>query len=200
LFFRELGFPLREIRRITGNPDFDATEALREHRRRLLEKAERLGRLLDTIDKTIAAAEKEGSMLSDKDLYEGFSAEKAELWKSGAKAKYGETYEESDRKLRGMTKEEFKAIMVHGGTLETELMLLKRAGLSPVSAQAQDLAARWREHIENFWLPTSESFSGLGSMYVDDPAFHSRYEAMEPGLAEFMRDAIHAYARDNMDV
>ena len=198
LFFRELGFPLEEIRRITGKGDFDSVHALKEHRRLLLEKVERLERLVATIDKTIADAAKGGDMLSDKDLYEGFSTEKIELMKTRAREKYGKAYEESDRKVRGMTKEQFKEIGMRGAGLENEFAALKKAGTSPASAAAQGLAGRWRAHIENFWTPTAESFAGLGSMYAEDPDFRYRYESMEAGLADFMRDAIHAYARAGM--
>jgi len=54
LFYRELGFSLDEIRRILSDPRFDPLEALREHRRRLLAQQERIARLIDNVEKTIA--------------------------------------------------------------------------------------------------------------------------------------------------
>ena len=33
---------------------------------------------------------------------------------------------------------------------------------------------------------------GLGEMYVADPRFAARYEALRPGLARFLADAIRA--------
>jgi hypothetical protein len=35
---------------------------------------------------------------------------------------------------------------------------------------------------------------GLGDMYVDDPRFTANYDAVAPGLARYIRDAIHATA------
>src|SRR5512142_78697 len=54
LFFRELDFPLTEIQAILDQPDFDQVKALRDHRLLLQQEADRLGRLLNTIEKTIS--------------------------------------------------------------------------------------------------------------------------------------------------
>ena len=42
LFFRELGFSLRDIVRVLSSPDFDRREALAMHRRLLVEKRRRM--------------------------------------------------------------------------------------------------------------------------------------------------------------
>ena len=54
LLYRELDLPLEEIRRILDDPGFDPVEALAQHRRTMELHAERLARLLHTIDRTIA--------------------------------------------------------------------------------------------------------------------------------------------------
>lgn len=36
---------------------------------------------------------------------------------------------------------------------------------------------------------------GLGEMYVSDPRFTATYDAVRPGLAVYLRDAIRANAR-----
>ena len=53
LFFKELDFPLPDIRRILDAPDFDPVEALRFHRKKLTERVERLKTLLRNIDNTM---------------------------------------------------------------------------------------------------------------------------------------------------
>ena len=42
--------------------------------------------------------------------------------------------------------------------------------------------------------PWGTAFAGLGDLYVDSPDFHARYDAVRPGLAEYVRDAMAAYA------
>src|SRR5215470_5707729 len=53
LFYRELGFELKQIKQILTRPEFDKIAALKEHREVLGEKAARTQTLLATIDKTI---------------------------------------------------------------------------------------------------------------------------------------------------
>ena len=53
LFFKELDLPLGQIRAILDDPAFDQVQALKNHRRMLEKRTERLARLLKTIDKTI---------------------------------------------------------------------------------------------------------------------------------------------------
>ena len=61
LFFRELDFALGDIRQILDDPEFDPLAVMEDHRRLLHERAARIGRLLNTIYRTI-------SKLMEKDM------------------------------------------------------------------------------------------------------------------------------------
>src|ERR1700730_4682473 len=52
LFFRELGFELKQIRRVLGRSDFDKMVALSSHRQVLQTNIEKTRKLIKTIDKT----------------------------------------------------------------------------------------------------------------------------------------------------
>src|SRR5690606_27139351 len=52
LFFRELGFSLKQIKEIMSDPAYDRQAALQLHRKMLTEKRDRLDQLITTIDKT----------------------------------------------------------------------------------------------------------------------------------------------------
>ena len=54
LFYRELGFELRQIRPLLDRPDFQRIDALRSHRSALEERLTQTRRLLETIDHTVA--------------------------------------------------------------------------------------------------------------------------------------------------
>jgi hypothetical protein len=75
---------------------------------------------------------------------------------------------------------------------------LLRAGIAPDDQLAQALTAEHYCWVRNFWTPTAESFAGLGDIYVDHPGFRARYEAIEPGLAEYVRDAMTLYAIEGL--
>jgi MerR family transcriptional regulator, thiopeptide resistance regulator len=51
-----------------------------------------------------------------------------------------------------------------------------------------------REALAWFYDCTSEIHVGLAELYVADPRFKTRYEAIAPGLAEFVRAAVTANA------
>ncbi|MBA2726899.1 MAG: hypothetical protein H0U49_01835 [Parachlamydiaceae bacterium] len=53
LFFKELGFSLKQIQKVLGRDDFDLLSALYSHRKSLNQEWEKIGQLLKTIDKTI---------------------------------------------------------------------------------------------------------------------------------------------------
>ena len=118
LFYRELDFPLDEIRIILDLPGFDQVEALRDHRRMLGERAERLARLLRTVDRTIARLTEEDTMpLTDEELYEGFSPKEKEQLKeyeAEARDRWGEMAAESQRRVRQMSKAQWQAVQDEG--------------------------------------------------------------------------------------
>src|SRR5579859_5499209 len=55
LFFRELEFPLSEVKKILGNKSFDKVKTLESHKLILQQNAKRMQQLIQTIDKTIAS-------------------------------------------------------------------------------------------------------------------------------------------------
>ena len=72
LFYRELGFELRQIRPLLGRPDVQGVGALRSHREALEERLARTRRLLETIDHTIDHLEGRTPMTSEQ-IFAGFT-------------------------------------------------------------------------------------------------------------------------------
>jgi DNA-binding transcriptional MerR regulator/quercetin dioxygenase-like cupin family protein len=72
LFYRELGFELRQIKSIVGRADFEKVAALQSHRQVLETKLARTQSLLATIDKTLMHLTGATDMKSE-ELFAGFS-------------------------------------------------------------------------------------------------------------------------------
>ena len=72
LFYRELGFELKQIKRILGRADFEKIAALQSHRKVLQKDLTRTRRLIETIDKTIQHLKGTKKMKS-KEMFVGFS-------------------------------------------------------------------------------------------------------------------------------
>jgi DNA-binding transcriptional MerR regulator len=72
LFYRELGFELKQIKRILGRRDFEIAAALQSHRKVLQKNLTRTRTLMETIDKTIQHLKGTKKMKS-KEMFAGFS-------------------------------------------------------------------------------------------------------------------------------
>lgn len=188
LFYRELDVPLRRIREILDAPTFDAAAALAEHRALLETRGRRIARLIETIDRTTARLRGETTMLSDEELYEGFPKEKVEAWNAEAAERWGDTYRQSNRRVRSWSKERLAEVRAEGERITGEMASLMDRG--PSDPRVQELAAAFYRHLHRFYDPTPEMFAGLGRLYVEHPDFRERYEAIRPGLAEFLRDTM----------
>jgi DNA-binding transcriptional MerR regulator/quercetin dioxygenase-like cupin family protein len=72
LFYRELGFELKQIKEIIGRADFEKLAALQSHRQVLQQNLARTSRLIETIDKTIRHLNGAQKMKSE-EMFVGFS-------------------------------------------------------------------------------------------------------------------------------
>src|SRR6185312_8774675 len=81
LFYRELGFELKQIQRILSRADFEKVAALQSHRKVLEENLARTSTLIETIDKTIEHLKGTKKMKSE-EMFVGFSV-------AAGKARFG---------------------------------------------------------------------------------------------------------------
>jgi DNA-binding transcriptional MerR regulator/quercetin dioxygenase-like cupin family protein len=72
LFYRELGFELKQIKRILARGDFQKVAALQSHHKVLQKNLTRTQRLIETIDKTIQHLKGKKKMKSE-EMFAGFS-------------------------------------------------------------------------------------------------------------------------------
>lgn len=118
-----------------------------------------------------------------------------------AEARWGHTdaWKQSQERMKKMSKERFAAIGAEGDDITRKIAALAETGASPADSAVQEQIERHWRWLRHFYEPTLEMYRGLGSMYVDDPRFAANYEKYAPGLAAFLRDAMHAYcdARNN---
>src|SRR4051812_34326148 len=71
LFYRELGFELKQIKRILGRRDFEKVAALQSHRKVLEKNFVRTRQLIETIDKTIQHLKGKKKMKTE-EMFAGF--------------------------------------------------------------------------------------------------------------------------------
>jgi len=190
LFFRQLQFPLKQIRQILDAPGFDPLAAL-EQQIALLELQR------EHLDDLIAHArqiQKTGVISMD---FSAFDNRKAEAYAAEAKKKWGATdaYREFEEKTRGQTPDQQKA---DGDGL---MAIFARMGeirhLSPASAEAQALVQELQRYItEHYYNCTPQILMGLGQMYAAGDEMNQNIDAAGgEGTGAFARDAIMVYCR-----
>lgn len=194
LFFRELDFSLQEIKAVLERPDFDRRQALLSHRKLLTQKQKRLQAILQSVDQTLEAMER-GNEMDKQAMFEVFNDPKLAEYQEEARQRWGhsEAYQESERRTRKYTKQDWLAIKAEMEAVS--LGLAEVMGRDPAEPEVQERVGRWFELInQRFYSCTPEIFRGLGELYVADPRFTATYEQVKPGMAEFMRDAMAVYA------
>jgi DNA-binding transcriptional MerR regulator len=197
LFYRELGVSLESIKEIVNTPNFDCSAALRDHRKKLLEKREQLDLLINNVDKTLATREG-GILMTDKEKFEGFKQKMVDdnekKYGDEIRLKYGEMQiDKSNDKIKGMSKEKYAEVEKLG---EDVISTLNEAFLigDPAGKLAQKAADLHRKWLSFYWDSyTKEAHAGIAQMYVDDPRFTAYYDKKQPGLAAFLREAILIY-------
>lgn len=195
MFYREMDFPLDDIKKIVGRRNFDVLSALENHKESLGKQMERMRRLLVTVDNTIQHIKGE-KLMSQKDLFEGFTEEEQEKYALEAEQKYDpETVRESNRKWKSYSAQKKEAILAEGKQVYQDMIAAMPKGVA--SAEVQSIVERWRKHMDYFWTPNLNQLIGLAEMYNNDPRFKANFNKMHPGLAEFMLEAVKIYVGKN---
>lgn len=197
LFYREMDVSLDSIKDIVTSPSFDAVKALREHRKKLLNKRARLDLLIANVEKTLASAEG-GIEMSDKEKFEAFKEKMIEdnekKYGKEIREKYGnDTVEKSNKKVRNMTQEQYEEVTELANKVQEALAEAFKTGdpAGELAQKAVELHKRW---LTYYWSEyTKEAHAGVAQMYVDDERFKAYYDEKQPGTAEFLRDAILIY-------
>jgi len=195
LFYRELGIPLEDIKKIMGRHDFDVLGALHSHKDALQKQAARLNRLIDTVDNTIHHL-KGNNAMSNKAYFEGFSEAEQEKYALEAEQMYDpETVRESNRKWKSYSAAKKEAILAESKAIYMDMIAAMPKGAG--SHEVQAIVERWRKHMDYFWTPKLDQLLALVDGYNDDPRFKANFDMMHPQLAEFFREAVKVYVANN---
>ena len=188
LLFRELEFPLKDIKAIINSPDFDRSKALEQQIELLKLKKEHIENLMN-----FALGIK---MLGVKQMdFKAFDRSKLDEYSRRAKELYGNMpeYKEMQEKTKNRTEEDDRILA------DRFMLFFKEAGeikdTDPASPEAQDIVKRIQEYItENLYTCSNKILSGLGKMYSGDGEFTKNIDEYGGEVtAEFVDKAIQIY-------
>ena len=190
LFFRDLDFPLNEIKEIMVNPKYDKIEALNKHKELLIEKRKRIDGLVTLIDKTI----KGDNNMSFKEFDNSKIEENKRKYSEEVKKRWGNTdaYKEYEKKTTSYDKNSWNTINEEMAKILKEFADNRDKDVN--SDIVQSLVEKWRGYITlNFYNCTKEILSCLGLMYIGDERFKENIDKYGEGTSEFMAKAIEIY-------
>ncbi len=192
LFFRELGFELAQIAEILSKPNYNPIQALKQQRKLLQMKRERLDALIAHVDEILQGGHEMDFRAFDKTELE----KKMECYRREAEECYGNTPEfaESERRTKNYSRKDWEEIEQEAEKIFSAFAALR--GHSPDEEEVQQLVRQWQAHITKYYYPcTREILNGLGQMYLADSRFREHMDRYGQGTAELISLAIQRYCR-----
>ncbi len=190
LLFRELEFPLKDIKQIINSPDFDRSKALTQQIELLTLKKEHIENLID-LAKGI-------KLLGVRKMaFDAFDTRKIDEYAAQAKASWGTTpaYKEYEEKTKGFSDEDFNEITK--GLIDIFAEFGQLRNLDPASEKVQAQVEKLRNYItEHYYTCTNEILKGLGRMYAGGGDFKTNIDRFGgEGTAEFVHQAIECFCK-----
>lgn len=186
LLFRELHFPLKEIKVILDSSSFDPLGALTQQIELLELQYKHLGELISFAREI----QKKGVREMD---FHVFDKSDIEQYKAEAKAKWGNNKEYQEYEQKQKSGHDFSEAASKLMNLFIEIGTLRQ--LLPADKVVQEKIGALKNFItSNYYTCNTEIFRELGQMYVNDERFkHNIDKAGGEGTAEFVKQAIEIY-------
>ena len=189
LLFRELEFPLKDIRRIIESPDFDREKALEQQIHILELKKEHIENLID-----LARGVKKSGVKKMAN-FTAFDTAKIDEYIAKAREYWGDTaaFKEFDEKNADRTTEENAGINAELMKIFVEFGGMK--DMDPASDKVQKQVKKLQEFItDKFYNCTNEILSSLGHAYsVEGEMNRNIDKAGGKGTGTFVDKAIQIY-------
>jgi DNA-binding transcriptional MerR regulator len=196
LILRRLDLGLPEIAEVLGRRT-GRVEALRGHLERLLVEQDRLSAVIATVTRTISELETApggptmATINRPENLFDGFDATQYE---AEAGRRWPQSGDKAGKAAARMTPGETERLQREETAARIRMAELLVAGVPAHDPAVLDEVDRHYRWICAFWTPDAAGYRNLGQMYVDDQRFQVNYERITPGLAQYQRDAMAAYA------
>lgn len=195
LFYREVGMPLDDIKRVLKSSEFSKIKALKAHKKTLTMEFDRIKQMIKTIDKTIKHLEGKTKM-EDEELFYGLDSPKQKKYERYLIEK-GVCTEDEIKTSREKAKNlDWDTLKKGWDQLCKDYVDAIQKNLSPASPEVQKIVRRHFDilsHI-NAKDPSKEYFIGLTQQYHSHPDWLKMFNKHHPSLLEFLCEAMKAFA------
>ena len=188
LLFRELQFPLKEIKEFLDSPDFNQEETIAQQIKLLELQYKHIGELISSAREIQTKGVKTMN-------FEVFDTNEIEQYKAEVKSKWGNSkaYQEYEQRVVSHSEHNDSKFVNEIMSLFTDLGAMKQ--LPPTDKAVQEKIAALQAYInENFYTCSNDILKELGEMYVCDDRFKKNIDRFGgEGTAKFVREAIFVY-------
>ena len=188
LLFRELQFPLKEIKEFLDSPDFNQEETIAQQIKLLELQYKHIGELISFAREIQTKGVKTMN-------FEVFDTNEIEQYKAEVKSKWGNSkaYQEYEQRVVSHSEHNDSKFVNEIMSLFTDLGAMKQ--LPPTDKAVQEKIAALQAYInENFYTCSNDILKELGEMYVCDDRFKKNIDRFGgEGTAKFVREAIFVY-------
>lgn len=186
LFFKELGFALKDIQKMLSQSDFDKLMAIHMHKATLEDNVNRSRALIETIDKAyakIAVLKQEERDIHIANYY-GTVAE--------------DLIHSSKREFIILDSNEHENVETRGNEIYKALSICIDKELGPRSDEVQKLIHSHYQMTETFYYVSKDVYMGLAQLYCEHPGFRKFFDSHHPKLVEFIAEAMRVYVQNNL--
>ena len=188
LLFRELQFPLKEIKEFLDSPDFNQEETIAQQIKLLELQYKHIGELISFAREIQTKGVKTMN-------FEVFDTNEIEQYKAEVKSKWGNSkaYQEYEQRVVSHSEHNDSKFVNEIMSLFTDLGAMKQ--LPPTDKAVQEKIAALQAYInENCYTCSNDILKELGEMYVCDDRFKKNIDRFGgEGTAKFVREAIFVY-------
>ena len=188
LLFKELEFPLKDIKEIIDSPDFDRNKALAQQIELLTLKKEHLENLI-SLARVIKLYG--GKYMN----FAAFDTKKIDEYMKRAKEQWGNTPEYKEYEEKKLTDEEKEGVVA--GLIKIFEDFGKIKDKAPDSKEAHKMVERLQAYLDkNFYKCSCEMLLNLGKMYAGGGEFTENINSYGgDGTADFVYKAIKSFCK-----
>jgi MerR family transcriptional regulator, thiopeptide resistance regulator len=168
------------------------------HRRgeQLVGERDRLNRIVDTVDRTIADLTGERT-INDEQFFTGLAHNKERL-RADLVGRYGEQvrdhFDAAEQVTAGWGREDHERAAAEGRRLLVRLSEARAGGLGPDDDRALDLIVEHHRAVTALWPADAAAYYALGDLALEEPQQRAVVEDVDPALPTWLSAAIKAYS------
>ncbi|KTD04003.1 mercury resistance transcriptional regulator SkgA [Legionella geestiana] len=202
LFFREIGFKLKDIGEVINSTEFDKISALKIHKKNIIKSILKSRALIETIDKTIGYLNSEIT-LKENELYMGFEHEQQKSMVTYLSRKMGENanniIEQCKNNVKELNANDLNVMQEETGIWCQAFRDAIRAGLLPDSVQVQALVDQYYQlRVKRFCNASKDDFIGMIKAEISHPEYEKQYALVHKDFASYFLKSVITYANNNL--